>query len=162
MCISSNWQTRLQPHYMRIWRLAMKRLFQEVPCHSSLLERTWLWDIANFCETQRGQFSHWDCAFLKINLQLITYRPAVNMHETYNYSISLLPGLFRHDGVFHTTQHHLLTSSEVMQWLVLYCSLEVTGLHCNLNVPSVCIQCVPCFTCNIIFHCVGKMSGWTV
>lgn len=54
------------------------------------------------------------------------------MHMTYNYSISLLPGLCWHDGVLHTIQRHLLSSLEGTLWLVVYCSLEFTDLHCNL------------------------------
>lgn len=109
-------------HYILIlmWRLLMNRVFQEVikvymaVRHSSLLPDT------------EGQFSHWDCAFLKINLQLITYRPAVNMHMTYNYSILTL-----------------LTRSLLAWWSASYStapSVKLPGrslMACSLLLPRV-------------------------
>lgn len=68
------------------------------------------------------------------------------MHMTYNYSIPLLPGLCRYDGVLCSTQHFQLGVLEGMELLVVYCSLVLAGLLCSLS----------SIRSDIMFHSVGK------
>lgn len=87
-CISWKWKTGLQPLCILIWR-EFKTLVISSPIKNTLAVRhlpdtqeSFLTDIVLLLKTNQ-----------KMNVRLIIYRPAVNMHITYNYSISLLPAM---------------------------------------------------------------------